>query len=214
MSIGEITKAAAGGASEPELEGLLWALWGEVVGAAAAGEPLDDLVARLTAVREIDLDGRRVGGRRLFGDLPVFGAQMREAWNLVPPERTVESWTRLNGFAARLTAAGVDFSLFGLWSIGTALETFAPPSEHLPAAVEWFEHCGPELAAATRHRRTFGPGPGRLHELAEREGLSETGFNPPRWAFWRSRLEGLAAGGDPVARAGLKALRRLDKEIT
>jgi hypothetical protein len=213
LSIEEIAAAASAGADEPTLEGMLWALWQRVVDAAAGGEPLDELVALVTGVREKDLEVK-VGGRRLFGDLPIFGAQMREAWNLVPPDdRSVESWTRLNGFAARLTAQGVDFSLFGLWSIGTALETFAPPSLHLPAAVEWFEQCGPALVTATLHRRTFGAGPGRLHELAEREGLTEGGFNGPRWAFWRSRMEGLAGGGDPVAVAGLRAIRRYDKQI-
>ncbi|MBB4693757.1 DUF3632 domain-containing protein [Paractinoplanes abujensis] len=215
MSITNIVRAAAAGASEQTIEGLLWELWGDVVDAAATGEqPLDELVALVTGVRETAVEGVKIGGRRLFGDLPVFGAQMREAWNLVPPDdRSVEAWTRLNEFAARLTAAGIDFSLFGLWSIGTALETFAKPSEHLPAAVAWFEHCGPELATATRHRRTFGPGPGRLHELAEREGLSEGGYNLPRWTFWRSRLEGLAATGDPVARRGLHAIRKVGPQL-
>ncbi|MBL7255745.1 DUF3632 domain-containing protein [Paractinoplanes lichenicola] len=214
MSIHGIVEAAAAGATERTLEGLLWELWQGVTDAAAEADEqrLDELVALVTGVRETAVEGVKIGGRRLFGDLPVFGAQMREEWNLVPPDdRSVESWTRLNSFAARLTAAGVDFSLFGLWSIGTALETFAKPSEHLPAAVEWFEQCGAELATATRHRRTFGPGPGRLHELAEREGLSEGGYNLPRWTFWLSRLEGLAGGGDPVAVRGLRAARKAGK---
>ncbi|MBU2666945.1 DUF3632 domain-containing protein [Actinoplanes bogorensis] len=198
-------RIAASGASGEELSGLLWALWKQVVDAAV--DPSTDqasLVGLLIGVR----------GNALFADLPLFGAQMREEWNLVPPDdRSVESWTRLNAFAARLTAAGVDFSLFGLWSIGTALETFCPVRLHLPAAVQWFEHCGPELVNATLHRRTFGPGPGRLHELAAREGLAEGGFNVPRWTFWRSRLESLADSDDPVARAGFRAVRRFDKQI-
>ena len=202
----EIAAAAASGASEDELSGLLWELWKDVV--ADAVEPSTDQAALVASL--VDLRDR--GG--VFTDLPLFGAQMREEWNLVPPDdRSVESWTRLNAFAARLTASGIDFTLFGLWSIATALETFSPVRIHLPAAVQWFEQCGPELVTATLHRRTFGPGPGRLHELAQREGLAEGGFNVPRWTFWRSRLEALADAGDPVARVGFRAVRRFDKQI-
>lgn len=37
---------------------------------------------------------------------------------------TTESWTNLNAFAARLTAAGIqDFSLYAIWSMRETLET-------------------------------------------------------------------------------------------
>jgi hypothetical protein len=199
-----------------------WAAWAAVVDAAAdAGEDgqvaLVALVALVTGVRQHSIgtgSDVRVQGRRLFADLPVFGAQMRAAWNREPPAgRTVTSWTQLNAFAAQLTAAGVDFSLFGLWSIGTALETFADESVHLPAAIQWFKYSGPSLVSATLHGRTYGPGLGRLHELAERNGLTEGGFNIPRWMFWRSRLDGLAQTGNPVAHEGMRYLRRHDARI-
>lgn len=198
-------------------EGLLWAAWTAVVDAAedAGDDRQGALVALVLGVRDQDANRPfEVLGRRLFADLPVFGAQMREAWNPVPPDgRTAQSWARLNAFAARLTARGVDFTLFGLWSIGEALETFADVPSHLPAAVQWFKHCGPVLVTATIHGRTYGPGPGRLHELAERAGLTEGGFNVPRWTFWRSRMAGLAHTGDPVARDGLRYMRRFDARI-
>jgi hypothetical protein len=44
-------------------------------------------------------------------------------------------------------------------------------------------------------------------------GLSEGGFNVPRWTFWRSRLDGLARSGDKVAREGLRYMRRYDAQI-
>ena len=203
-------------AGPDEAEGILWEAWAAVVDAAAEADEDGQaaLVTLITGIRRQDAGGVRVEGRLLFADLPVFGPQMREAWNLTPPDgRTVESWTRLNAFAARLTAAGVDFTLFGLWTIGEALETFADVPAHLPAAVQWFKHCGPVLVSATLHGRTYGPGPGRLLELAERAGLTATGYNVPRWTFWRSRMAGLAEAGHPAAREGLRYLKRYDQQI-
>jgi hypothetical protein len=204
--------------AEDDVEARLWAAWTVVIDAAADADEAGQiaLVELITRVRRHDVEPPvRVQGRRVFGELPVFGAQLREAWNLVPPDgRTVESWTGLNAFAARLTAAGVaDLLLFGLWSIGTALETFADVPAHLPAAVPWFRHCGPALVSATVHGRTYGGRSDRLHELAERAGLTAGGFNVPRWRFWRSRLQGLADAGDPAAREGLRHARRFDARI-
>ncbi|MET0418565.1 MAG: DUF3632 domain-containing protein [Actinoplanes sp.] len=172
-------------------EDTLWVDWRAVIDAAADAD--DDGQAGLVALVMRVRDDRSVR---------IFGAQMREAWDLVPPDdRTVEAWTRINAFAARLTAAGMDFALLGLWSIGTALETSADVPAHLPAAVQWFKHAGPALGD-----RTFGGRSGRLRELAVRDGLTEGGFNVARWKFWRRRLEELARGGDPVAAEGLRSV--------
>jgi Protein of unknown function (DUF3632) len=200
--------------NQPGLEAILWAAWETVV--AAAGEADDRRLAQLVelvaAVQAYPApDALRVWDRRVFADLPVLGAQLREQWNLVPPaDRTAASWTSLNGFAARLTPDVLDLLLFGLWTLSTALETFADVASNVPAAVQWLEHAGPQLVSATLHGRTYVGRPG---ELAVRAGLTETGFSVPRWTFWRSRLAALAEDGDAQARAGLRIMRRYDKQI-
>lgn len=195
--------AAVAAAGDPEAA--LWEVWQEVTDAAARA-PGEAATARLvdlvTAVRGRELPGVRVWDRRVFADLPVFGAQLREEWN---GGRPPAAWAALNAFAARLTAAGThDALLLGLWTIAAALETVDGPAENLPAAIEWFRYAGDELAAATIHGRAYavgGPGP-----LAERAGVAEPGFSVPRWAFWRSRLETLS-------REGSRLIQRHDRTI-
>jgi hypothetical protein len=183
-------------------EEILWAAW-ETVVAAADHAPQEPLVALVAGVKGYPApDQPTVWGLRVLADLPVFGAQMREAWNA--PSVT------LNAFAARLTPDVVDFLLLGLWTIGEALETFADPATHVPAAVEWFRHAGLALAEATVHGRTYAGRPG---ELAVRAGVAEPGFSVPRWAFWRSRLEGLAREGDRAAKEGFRLIKRHDSRI-
>ena len=173
-------------------EGVLWAAWQTVVGAADVA-----LVPLVAGVRE------------RLPELPLFGAAMQAAWDEPP---TGDAWTRLNAFAALLTPSGVDLLRLGLATIGTALETFAEPEAHVPAAVEWFRHAGPQLLSATLHGRTY-VNLGEIGELALRAGVREPGFSVPRWAFWRSRMAGLADQGLRPARDGLKIMRRYDKRV-
>jgi hypothetical protein len=194
--------AAVADADDPEA--ILWAAWQTVTGAAATA-PDDQALARLaglvTAVQGQELPGVRVWGLRVFTDLPVLGAQLREEWN---GGRPTAEWTSLNSFAARLTAAGThDALLLGLWSISAALETFEGPAENLAAAVEWFRHAGEQLVTATIHGRTYV---GRLGELAEQAGVTRIGFSGPRWAFWRSRLQTLSP-------EGFRLIKRYDARI-
>jgi len=217
--VAPVESTVVASADEDVVEGVLRAAWKAVVDAAAvsAESARAALVALVVGVRTRTVDGHedvRIRGRRVFADLPVFRAPLREAWHRAPPAgHDAPSWTNLNALAAQLTAAGEDLSLLGLWSIGLALETFDDAPVNLPAAVQWFRYCGQYLVSATLHGRTYGSGPGRPFEPAERGGLSEGGFNVPRWTFWRSRLEGLARDGDPVARQGLRYVRRYDAQI-
>jgi hypothetical protein len=194
--------AVLAGADDPEA--MLWAAWSTVTQAAAtaAGEQaMAGLVDLVTAVQRREIPGVRVWDLRVFLDLPVLGAQLREEWN---GGRAVPEWTALNSFAARLTAAGThDALLLGLWTISAALETFDGPGANLPAAVEWFRHAGEQLAGATIHGRTYAA---RLGPLAEQAGVTEPGFSTPRWAFWRSRLH-------TVSRDGFNLIKRHDTAI-
>ncbi|MFD0525506.1 DUF3632 domain-containing protein [Paractinoplanes durhamensis] len=194
--------APLAGADDPEA--LLWAAWQTVTSFAAeakSDQELARLSALVAAVQGQELSGVRVWELRVFTDLPVLGAQLREEWNGGRPQA---EWTALNSFAARLTAAGThDALLLGLWTISSALETFEGPAENLPAAVEWFTQAGDRLAGAAIHGRTYAA---RLGELAAQAGVTEPGFSVPRWAFWRSRLQTLS-------REGFKAIKRYDARI-
>jgi hypothetical protein len=75
------------------------------------------------------------------------------------------------------------------------------------AAVEWFRHAGAQLVEASVHGRTYA---GRLGDPAARP---EGGFSIARWTAWRARLDTLARGGDPAARAGIKLARAFDQQV-
>lgn len=149
---------------------------------------------------------RRPGGR-------VMGAQMREEWDVTRDASAgPEAWANLNAFAARLTAAGEDFSLYALWTLRDFLEDeYAASSADLAVVAQWFTICGPLLAS--RSACAYAPpewgAAARVGRLCAQQGITEAGFSPQRWEFWRTRLAAHAEGSDAAAaRAALKALSR------
>jgi hypothetical protein len=206
-------------AGEALVEEMLWAGWEAVI--SAADTPDDRTRSRLVelvvAVRDRGVlarpDGQEcvVWDMRAHADLPVFGAQMRETWNFSPPAGPAGTWANLNAFAAQLTVAGVDFSLYAIWALREALEEDSPELPRvLPAAVEWFRHAGPVLASLAVQRAADARGGDQAGRLCREAGLAGRGFSVGRWNFWRRRLEDIsAAGGDTavMARQGLEYMR-------
>jgi Protein of unknown function (DUF3632) len=199
--------------AETVVSEILWAAWQPVIATAGAtaGPAHIKLVDLLTEIRaqgvlRRDQRGREcvVWGLKAHVDLPVFGAQMREAWDIADtPSDRRNTWTNLNGFAARPTRAGIDFALYAIWTLRECLEESVPCPDKLPAVVQWFRYSGPTLASFTLQRRSFrenGPA-ARVGPLCEENGIKEAGFTIERWEYWRSRLEVLAAGADTAARA-------------
>ena len=121
------------------------------------------------------------------------------------------SWTNLNAFAARLTLAGEDFSNYGLWTLRDYLEEEkAASATDLAVVAQWFTICGPLLAShsASGYGSDLGP-PARVGALCAQQGITEGGFSPRRWQFWRDRLEAYAKGPDAAAaQAALAAFDR------
>jgi len=192
------------------LPGLLWAAWDSVVAAAGGTDDTGRkrLVALVAGVKALGVVAADVPLGRVFTDLPTLGASLRESWNWFPDDpasESIEWWTGLNAFAAQLTPDVLDLLLFGLWTIRDALETVDGWAAHLPAAVQWFKHCGDSLASATVHGRTYGR-PGLPGELAERDGLADRGFSVARWTFWRSRMKSLSP-------EGFRYIKRFDARI-
>lgn len=142
-------------ASESVIDGMLWAAWEPVLlaagtASAATQDRLVDLLAGIKSQGVLTRDrGQQEcviwGGLKVFTDLPCFGAQMREAWDMrADPRGSPDVWANMNAFAARLTAAGFDFSLYAIWTFRDCLEEGDLPGRaDLRAVVPWFRHCGP-----------------------------------------------------------------------
>ena len=207
------------GAGEAHIEGMLWPAWQAVI--SAADTPDDAVRSRLTellgAIRDrgplVRPSGEEciVWDMRAHVDLPVFGAQMRETWNFPPPAVSAQSWANLNAFAAQLTAAGIDFSLYAIWALREALEEDGHDvSQVLPAAIQWFRQAGSVLASLALERAADAHRRDQVGQLCRESGLIEHGFTIRRWDFWSSRLEAIAATGGKTAekaREGLQYMR-------
>ncbi|MBT0769323.1 DUF3632 domain-containing protein [Kineosporia sp. J2-2] len=178
----------------------LWTAWGEMIRQASIRAPEDQtrLVDLVVALRDrgIKPDASNphiIWGQVLWTGLPLLNAQMREAWNwAAPPSTSDYTWRNVNGFAARLTLAGIDFSLLGLWTIRASLEEKEKVSAtELMAAAEWFKYLTKPIMQWSQDERQFeGPddpasAPGKL--LME-EGFTRSGFSSGRLAFWQRRI--------------------------
>jgi hypothetical protein len=208
--------------AQSAIEAMLWTAWQPVIVAAGAssGTVQDRLVDLLTGIRSQGVltrdQGRQEcvvwGTLKVFADLPLFGAQMREAWDLgADPPGSADVWANMNAFAARLTAAGIDFSLYAIWTLRDCLEEERPVgSADLRAAVPWFEHCGELLARLARQSGSLAQGdagPARLGRLCTDTGMTRGGFTIERWEFWRIRLADLANETGAAAHQAWTALR-------
>jgi len=212
-------------AADPEqaVPHILWDAWEVVVLAAevSAGPAQERLAELVAKIGDQSLpehpDGRRDftvwGNFRVYADRPAFGANMREEWDLTffGQNRPPEAWPNLNAFAARLTVVGVDFSLYALWTLRDCLEEKEEASSaELALVAQWFTICGSLLASHSA--RGYSPpewdAAARVGELCTRQGITEGGFSPRRWKFWRSRLEAHAKGPDADAHAALAAFNR------
>lgn len=214
---------ARSGPGEADIEGMLWPAWEVVISAADTPDDAarSRLVELLSAIRARGILARSSGeecviwgNQRAYVDLPVFGAQMRETWNFAPPILSMQSWANLNAFAAQLTVAGIDFSLYAIWAFRHALEEDSPEaSQELPAAVEWFRHAGPVLASLALEGTAVAHGADRAGELCRQAGLTDHGFTIGRWDFWKGRLEDIAAAGGESAGKAREGLRYIHASI-
>mgnify|MGYP004494949337 CR=1 FL=1 len=166
----------------------LWAAWEQVVTEAGRTDGHERLVAFVVAVRDsghTESEGFD-GLVRDWSELPVFGAVMREAWNRQDTPEGILAWCRLNAFAARLTEAGVDFLLYGLWTLREVFEEHDDvPAALLPAVDPWFRFCGARIRRACAEE--LDPGFAWLGPAALEAGLTQPAFTPERWRFWKSR---------------------------
>lgn len=153
----------------------------------------------------------------------IFGASMREAWNDSPTNLgqciTVEEWTNVNAFVARLTAAGVrDFSLYAIWSMRETLETEITPEQLdklLPASATWVLYAGKQLYESEeewpKSPREGDPASGGPLWSGKR------GFCRERWSSWKRGFEsvagreGVGEGARGIAKEAVGAMEAVER---
>ena len=198
-------------------EGRLWTLWYSIIQLAKETSHTDSsaqaaLVNLLAALKSrpnpprpqnsSEMNWIWNGSGELWTDLVVFGPSMRESWNETPTglnsHISVNEWTNLNAFVARVSAAGVrDFSLYAIWSMRGTLETEISAEKLdklLPASVMWILYNGTQLYES-KEEWPAGPtvgnpaGGGPLWS-------GNSGFCKERWILWKTRFEAIAQRED------------------
>jgi len=192
-------------------DGYLFQFWKDTFSAAeqvpSADHPaLDKLVS---FVRELSLQGDveiKVWEKRVWKDLPVLGAALREkldgpAQARKPDEQDAlnVAWVNFHAFAARLMAAGViDLTTHALWMMRDALEEeleagSKEANREVVTAAVWIEYAGPILFEKVlwNPNPTLGEEDERLLRAGPRY-KGGPGLSSDRWLFWKNRFEEVA----------------------
>jgi hypothetical protein len=92
-----VNEAAAANASSDDIEGLLWRLWNAIIATASRTPPqeqgqLSYLLQDIAAQRQLENgEGEEVEvwGKKVWSDLPIFGAAVREVFNSGESSRSI-----------------------------------------------------------------------------------------------------------------------------
>ena len=194
---------------------LLWRLWGmmvELIKQSPYNHPWQDrMVKILGAVKEVPRQVapemeqlERSWGMAFWQDLPIFGAEVRETWNLGPWQKIPDGlfyrrsthfppdvWASLNAFTARLTVASVsNFETYAIWILRHTLEEEridAEVDDNLPAATMWIIYAGQMVYhnAAKDYTDSTETHPSYIRYLRK----FTKPFSMERWSFWKERFE-------------------------
>ncbi|OBT69217.1 hypothetical protein VE03_01861 [Pseudogymnoascus sp. 23342-1-I1] len=163
------------GSPESEIEVGLWPVWESIIDVATDTDhqSQEPLVAIVRAVQqqnfaqdgasEVTVWGEKV---KVWSDLPLFGASVREAWNRSPDTNSANDfsasqWRNINAFLARLTSLSpstpvFDFSMFGLWTLRSAFEEIGEATRaDVDAAKVWFEYAEDVLVKLSNEGKSF-----------------------------------------------------------
>ncbi|KAI0308597.1 hypothetical protein OF83DRAFT_1180611 [Amylostereum chailletii] len=149
------------------------------------------------------LESRPIGAKvvhRMSG-AQSFGLAARELWNGTPGEDgvTVEQWTALNAFVARLCQAGITgFISYPIWAMRDALEDETRTEDTpglVPAAAVWVLCAGEWIHALSKEEGTD------CQTRAERGGSARWkegpwGYSVGRWELWKDTLRQIADGSE------------------
>lgn len=194
-----------------DVEEELYRGWKAVISRAAATSYTEGgrsaLVAFLVSLTQKRSDGEQansdygvVQGMKVWQDLPLFGWQVRDAWNFAPADdkspALSEEWTNVNAFTATLVSelhdkahSNPDLSLFGIWTIRDALEEDNISESALAAASVWFMYAAPTLLSWSKEQKSYEGNVARGGFAHKDAGW--TGYSPARWGVWQQRLSSL-----------------------
>lgn len=200
-----------------KLESLLRKSWNSILHLASqqshSSKQQDSLVELLKALMTQtpslkDTNGKdvEVDGSKVWNGLPLFGQQARESWNFPDDKevdiKTRDTWININAFVARLTATAVnahsgerqdytalDFSLYGVWSLRSALEedlsvlpAKTTSDASIGAAAVWILYAGPTLKGLSGSGKTYSGKAARAgFKYKDQEWR---GYNKDRWEAW------------------------------
>ncbi|KAG9824433.1 hypothetical protein KCU98_g16193, partial [Aureobasidium melanogenum] len=217
-----LTTCAASSLSKGELETHLRNLWNSFFHLSSqqphSSKQQGELVKLLQALAtdapalkaangaEVEVDGSKV-----WQGLPLFGQQARECWNFPYHKevdtKTRDSWVNVNAFVARLTAAAInehggerqgysalDYSLYGVWSLRSALEEERENSPgkntidaSVGAAAVWIAYAGPTLKGLSDSNKTYS---GKVAKPSSKFKDQEwRGYTKDRWQTWEKELD-------------------------
>jgi hypothetical protein len=213
-------------------DGHFYTLWSEVFAIAEQiphdHPAMDKLVTFMRELTLLPETGLRVGCQRLWTDLPVLGAAMREHLNGPRKSKDAEEqaifdskWVSFHAFCAKLMAAGVAYFMNQpIWMLRAALEEKSTPrsadlDRDLATAAMYIEYLGPALVETLiRDPEPHGDdGPcTRMLRGGSLFGKEKSGLSAERWGFWmrRFRDEAEKAGSEESKALGLRASRLME----
>jgi len=185
---------------------VLWRTWNAVIATASKTAPADqkkllDVVQALAGQPVLKKDGKEVTiwELKVWPGLPVFGAAVREAFNVddISDQEEQQQWINLNAFLAKLTAENalqhqggpLDFALYGIWMLRDALEADnkSVPKYQIDVAKVWLEEAGPVLQKMSQEGRTYEgrvARPGSAYDDKDWKGFSQD-----RWDIWTTKVQ-------------------------
>ncbi|KAH7040615.1 uncharacterized protein B0I36DRAFT_311095 [Microdochium trichocladiopsis] len=192
-------------------DGYLFQFWRDLFSAAEQAPSSDHpaLDKLVLFVRELSLQGDveiKVWEKRIWKDLPVLGAALREkldgpaqARNRDEQDAVNAAWVKFHAFAARLMAANViDLTTQALWMLRDGLEEqltagSKEANREVLTATVWIEYAGPLLF----EKILWSPNPtlGDDDKRLLRAGplyKGGPGLSSDRWLFWKTRLDEVA----------------------
>lgn len=205
-------------------EAFLWSLWATVLSIVQQlphnHSYQDKLVKLLDAIKNAPAPDRRPALEQLgltwkpntWQILPVFGAEVRETWNLGPWEVPLEGvfvfpsdkpfhrdvWLSLNAFICRVTVASVaNFDSYATWILGHTLETERLVSEldnNIPAAASWILYAGDRIYHNAAWEDTNPPETYQSYVRYLRR--FQKSFSRERWDFWKDRFAEIGTNED------------------
>ena len=175
---------------------------------------LDGKLVQGSPIDSDRLETAQTGDGNIWSDLPYFRGELFDAFLSAPPLTSVDQWTNLHAFTARVTAAGIrDLSFYAIWALFDTLEVHemypnAPEGQtkivardRFDPVLVWFQHAGSFLFQACRagtippHQahdeyscRWKRDGPEFVGHLALDAGIQQSGFSLKRYGQLSSSL--------------------------